>query len=226
MVNLETHKIVDMIESRETEDVRRWLEEYPNLRVVSRDGSHSFASAILASHPGAVQISDRFHLVKNLADYATDALQKLFQGRIGIPVTSETQQIRLMMFTGSKSERVQMVKRLRKGGRSKNEISAMTGVSLKTISRYLDTPDNEISKDKQTVRGREHEHAVEKLQERAERVRFMYDNGFSITTILYCTGFTTGTIKNYLSANFSPINAHYGKQREGKLQPFGQRFCK
>ena len=183
MVDLNTREIVDMIESRETEDVRRWLEEYPNLCVVSRDGLYAFASAISESHPGAVQISDRFHLVKNLADYATDALQKLFQGRIGIPITSETQRIRTTMFTAGKSERVLMVKGFHQEGRSKNEISVLTGVSLKTVSRYLDTPDNEIRKDKQTSRGSEHENAVEKLRERAERVRFMYESGCSLTTM-------------------------------------------
>ena len=113
-----------------------------------------------------------------------------------------------------------MVKGFRKEGRSKNEISALTGVSLKTVSRYLDKPDNEIRNDRQTSRGREHENAVEKLRERAERVRFMYESGCSLTTISQSTGFTYGTVKNYLSANFSPVNAHYGKQREGKLEPF------
>ena len=39
MVDIVTHKIVDMIESRERDDVRRWLLEHPNIRVVSRDGS-------------------------------------------------------------------------------------------------------------------------------------------------------------------------------------------
>lgn len=138
MVDVETHKIIDMIESRELEDVKRWLEEYPNIRMVSRDGSHTYAAAITAAHPGAMQISGRFHLVKNLTDYATIALQKLFQGRIGILVTSETQSIRLKMFTGTAAERVHIVKDLHKEGRSKTEMSLLTGVSLKTIKRYIE----------------------------------------------------------------------------------------
>ena len=39
MVDLESRKIVDMIESRDQGDVIRWLSQYPNLRVISRDGS-------------------------------------------------------------------------------------------------------------------------------------------------------------------------------------------
>ena len=31
MIDIETHQIIDMIDSREEEDVRKWLEAYPNL---------------------------------------------------------------------------------------------------------------------------------------------------------------------------------------------------
>jgi transposase len=35
MFDLETHKLVDMIESREMADVVAWLKEYPGIRVVT-----------------------------------------------------------------------------------------------------------------------------------------------------------------------------------------------
>ena len=81
MVDLETRKIVDMIESREAEDVSRWLSEYPNLQIVCRDGSNAYAAAITAAHPGAAQINDRFHILKvtvNLHGHRK-ALEKVIQ---------------------------------------------------------------------------------------------------------------------------------------------------
>ena len=42
MVNLESHRIVDIIESRETKDVENWLKTYPNLQVISRDGAQTY----------------------------------------------------------------------------------------------------------------------------------------------------------------------------------------
>jgi len=39
MVDMNTNRIIDMIETRESEPVTEWLRSYPNLRVVSRDGS-------------------------------------------------------------------------------------------------------------------------------------------------------------------------------------------
>jgi transposase len=76
MVDIDTHKIVDLIESRDLKSVTDWLKTYPNLKVVSRDGSLTYKNAIAASHPDAIQVSDRFHLLKNLTDYAKDYLKK------------------------------------------------------------------------------------------------------------------------------------------------------
>ena len=39
MINIDDHKIVDIIESRKDSDVAKWLKTYPNLELVSRDGA-------------------------------------------------------------------------------------------------------------------------------------------------------------------------------------------
>jgi len=220
MVDLHSRKLLDMIESREMSDVKLWLEQYPNIKIVSRDGSRSYATAISKSHPNAIQISDRFHLLKNLNDYATIVLQRIFQGRIAIPITNETRRHRTVMLIGTIAQRVELVKDLRKNGHSKNEICLITGASAQTVNKYINMPEKNIPVEKKTVRGREHDEAVEKLCRRAELVRTMHAEGFGITAIAQKTGFGANTVRNYLSDNFSPVNAHYGKQREGKLEPF------
>ena len=73
MIDIETHQIIDMINSREEEDVTEWLKSYPNLEVISRDRGIMYKSASDKSHPKAKQISDRFHVLKNLTEYAKDA---------------------------------------------------------------------------------------------------------------------------------------------------------
>lgn len=37
MVNLENHRIVDIIPSRDSNDVRNWLETFHNIEAISRD---------------------------------------------------------------------------------------------------------------------------------------------------------------------------------------------
>jgi predicted transcriptional regulator len=124
------------------------------------------------------------------------------------------------MLIGTVRQRVELVKELRKQGYSKDGISEMTGASARTVQKYIDMPEKDIPPEKQSARGREHEEAVEKLSRRAALVRKLKEEGFSITQISQRTGFTYNTVRNYLSDDFSPVNAHYGKQREGKLAPY------
>ena len=220
MVDLETRKIVDMLESREMEDVARWLAGFPNLSTVSRDGSQTYAAAITKAHPKAIQISDRFHLLKNLTDKATLALQKVFQGRIAIPITDETQRRQAIMMAGTLRQQVLLVKELRKIGHNQEAIIQITGASARTVKKYIEMRESEIPDEKMTVRGREHEEAVQKLIERAGRVRALFEEGLPLVEISQKTGFTKNAVRNYLSEDFNPVNGHYGKQREGKLEPF------
>ncbi|MDM5258307.1 MULTISPECIES: transposase [Bacillus cereus group] len=46
------------------------------LEIVAKDGSITYHNAITEAHPEAVQVSDRFHILKNLTDYASDVLKK------------------------------------------------------------------------------------------------------------------------------------------------------
>jgi len=64
------------------------LKKYPNLKVVSRDGSVSYNSAIKQANADIVQVSDRFHLIKGLTDAAKKHILQLVKANIGIPVSA------------------------------------------------------------------------------------------------------------------------------------------
>ena len=68
MINHQTKTIVDMIPSREINDLNVWLSKFINLNTISRDGSIIYKNAIDISLPQAKQISDRFHLLKGLSE--------------------------------------------------------------------------------------------------------------------------------------------------------------
>lgn len=78
MVDWDTHRIIDMIPSRESIEVRVWLSTYPNITMISRDGASGYASAAAKAHPDAVQVTDRFHLLKNLAEVVERYIKKNF----------------------------------------------------------------------------------------------------------------------------------------------------
>ena len=74
LVNLETHRVVDLLPDRSADSVAQWLAQYPGITVVSRDRSDLYANGITQGAPRAVQVADRFHLVANLRE----ALEAVF----------------------------------------------------------------------------------------------------------------------------------------------------
>lgn len=68
LVDLERHKIIDLLGDRETATLQQWLEQHPGVQVVSRDRYSNYANAITAALPGCIQVTDRWHLLKNLCD--------------------------------------------------------------------------------------------------------------------------------------------------------------
>lgn len=86
MIDIETHKVIDMIDTRDTEKVTEWLGSYPDLEIVSRDGSVSYRKAIEDANKNIIQVSDRFHLLKGLTDAAKKHIMQILAANIGIPV--------------------------------------------------------------------------------------------------------------------------------------------
>jgi len=65
---------IDLLPDRSVETVSAWLLKHPSINVVSRDGSSEYASAITKGAPQARQVSDRWHLGKNLSAYVSTLL--------------------------------------------------------------------------------------------------------------------------------------------------------
>jgi transposase len=68
LVNLEDRRVLDLLPDRSAESVATWLAQQPTLTVVCRDRSALYADGIRQGAPQAVQVVDRFHLVKNLRE--------------------------------------------------------------------------------------------------------------------------------------------------------------
>jgi transposase len=65
--DLESRQPIDLLADRSVETVSAWFQAHPHIDIVSRDGSSEYAAAIKKGAPHARQVSDRWHLVKNLA---------------------------------------------------------------------------------------------------------------------------------------------------------------
>src|SRR5260221_11919791 len=76
LVNLATHEIIDLLPDRETETAQSWMQEHPEIDVVSRDRGEDYASAARFGAPQARQVADRFHLAQNLTEMVEEILAR------------------------------------------------------------------------------------------------------------------------------------------------------
>ena len=68
VVDLERHALLDLLPDRSAATASAWMQQHPELELVSRDRSSEFATAVAEGAPQAVQVLDRFHLMKNLVE--------------------------------------------------------------------------------------------------------------------------------------------------------------
>jgi hypothetical protein len=68
VVDLEQGCPVDLLEDRLAETVATWLRAHPEVTVVARDRADAYASGVTQGAPDAVQVADRWHLLKNLRE--------------------------------------------------------------------------------------------------------------------------------------------------------------
>jgi transposase len=156
LVNLETHKIVDLLSDREAESVRQWLAAHPEVDVVSRDRGKTYIDGATCGAPQATQVADRWHILSNLGDAVEEFLIRthirLEGGKAPLgesqkqnnplssfsatPTSQRKSQARLLR----KWKLYQRVQQLHASGMSLRKIGEELGVARNTVRKYFRQP--------------------------------------------------------------------------------------
>jgi len=158
--DLEQGLPIDLLPDRSVETVSTWFKAHPHVNIVSRDGSSEYASAIKKGAPQARQVSDRWHLVKNLAACVSvllaqslGKLRRAEQAAANIPEEEQhsrqphshprtraeklTQQAR----QAERMARYEQIMALQKQGLKSADIAPQVGMPERTVREWLSRGD-------------------------------------------------------------------------------------
>lgn len=230
MIDIDTHRIIDMLESREEADVTEWLKTYPNLEVISRDGGIMYKSASDKSHPDAKQVSDRFHILKNLTDYAKDALKRLLKKQITISNEQgqlESSNIKKKYEYKTKWDLILKVKELREKKYRVIDVAEYLGISEKSVVEYnkiaLEEKEKYIQLSTNELKSRTTQKNKWQL---IQEVQEEYKKCHKYSVVARRFKLDDRTVKKYLNVTEPPVNANKNREYSSKLDKYKNKIIK
>ncbi len=226
MIDIETRKIVDILESRDYEEVKRWLRTFPNLELISRDGSIVYNKAIKDAHPKSIQVSDRFHILKNLTDYCKQYIKRIFKNKIEIGKleninSEEILHLKEKYKFKTKWDLILKVKELRDLKYKVNDIASILGMSNKTMIAYSKISNEDKAKYDKIKNTEAKSSDISKSKEcLINNVKELSSKGKSMRKIAEEMLLDRKTVKKYLEYDGNWSHASRGVKKKSKLDNY------
>ena len=146
LVDLERRRLVDLLPDRSATTFAAWLVDHPGVEVITRDRSAEYADGARRGAPDALQVADRFHLLKNLGEAALRVLRRHAQlvQRVpdpeaagGMPAPPRPDRAASRERTRAEmQERFDAVQALAAEGMNRSAIARALGLHRHTVQKY------------------------------------------------------------------------------------------
>jgi transposase len=198
LVDLEHHRVLDLLPDRRSETRKIWLEQHPELEISSRDRASSYADAARPGAPQARPVADRFHLIKNIREKLKDLLDRK---RACLPWKEKKAVTIPMQAACYLQPQVPVPKEdaMRKPNRRKKAAQGQSASEAST-----------------TLRANERRRALnrEKRYERYAAVKALRAQGLSHYAIADALGLSRPTVRYFLNAEHFPERRDQPKDRQ------------
>jgi transposase len=76
LVDQQRHRVIDLLPDRTAESLAQWLRAPPGVAIITRDRAGAYADGARQGAPDAVQVADRWPLLKNLGEALAECLDR------------------------------------------------------------------------------------------------------------------------------------------------------
>ena len=222
LINAVTHKVVDMIESREKDDVIKWLKKYRNIKIFTRDGSSTYAAAMTEALPDALQVMDRFHILMHLTDSCKKFINRTIKS--SEPVECESISVNDIPQFKTKYDKIMYAKALYDQGKSFAKISDELYIDISTVRQYVRISEQEAEKYRRKTGEQHSEESANAKEKMFYEIHKLHEQGITQAAISRIIGTTEVTVSKYLKRSEPPRHAYNSQRKKEKIEPFIQRI--
>ena len=228
LVNLSSHQVIDLLPQRSAESAREWLCTHREIQYVSRDRGKDYAQAASEGAPQAVQVSDRFHLMKNLVEAVEAEVSRCYkQLRHAHPPFPSPDGLSPQEWKSvsdgngtqtpaekkiDKQEQFEQVKALLSQGLSALEVAELLAIPVRRVYHWKareDYPAGVVERTKRT--------------EKQERCEYMYQlrlQGFSYREIAKRLAISERTVRYWQKRRAEGTISQPRRQRQSIFDPY------
>ena len=76
LVDLECNEVVELLPDRKADTLSTWLKQHPGIEIIARDRASAYAEGARNGAPAAVQVADRWHMLRSLGDAVRRAVER------------------------------------------------------------------------------------------------------------------------------------------------------
>ena len=168
LVDLDLHQVIDVLAERSSQTSADWMRDHPEIDYVSRDRGKDYAQGAREGAPQAIQISDRFHLMKNFVEAIEKEVSRCYkhlrQTQVlppppDLPAPDEWRQApeadaerKRLARQADKQERYTQVKDWLSRGLSPKEIAQQLVMPVRTVYRWQEREDCPAQQSQRTPR--------------------------------------------------------------------------
>lgn len=158
LVDLEQHQPIELLPDRTAETFAAWLREHPGVDVIARDRSTEYARGATDGAPAALQVADRWHILKNHREALERMLNRLHADLAQLPhpsiaesvptarlptvvrplrLLSPREQVARQAARDRRAARYEQVQALHQQGISMLQIATRLGMGRATVRKFV-----------------------------------------------------------------------------------------